>query len=571
MSLDLHTRQISFSTGKRPRHVSRLSTTPTLDESMEYSFKPPKTSRHGQRPTKTIKLKFTVQTRGKERVSLTGSAIELGSWDPNARIKLEQRPGQYPTWTSREITVFCPYHELNLEYSYLLEDASGEYQPEAAQRNLTVKLLFTHTFSVSVQDVLGVDSDVTEDSRNCAAILRVLPEVWNLHEHIACLQKYLVARAERASLKDYVALAHYLRFAGSVSSENDSVHLEKGLMSLITVVLRFSTPEIEPIIRDICCSMATFSLHFRGTMQRITDRAAVENAKVPLGCDAPMVLDLVTQLLNDSSKQYMARAIIINSVRRTLAKLRPKSRKPELLLLYDVWLEETEMKYMEERFEAAGGANLFSDLHKVSIILESLVLNGVSPDEIQALWSRLEAIEKETLDSADTLTECKETLLDLVDAITRWISNYANPQALNATSDLIGLRDTLSSIGAKYIHPLLPVVSKALRDVDQALELPHYVPFCKGTAVGKVVRIRSFTEVPSAYAAVIVVLLEPPTGMPLPESVRGVVLQGEQTVDSRLLASCCGRRVVLAQTSSVPSGVETCVQVNVLESGLEFL
>jgi len=575
MSWDLHKRQISASANTRSRHISRLSIASSLDESLEFpSQLPPLTSRHDHRhPTKTVRLRFTVESKSKEKVALIGSVMELGSWEIGTRLPLECRPGQYPVWTSREITVFCPYQELNLEYKYLYVDSTGACRPETTPSNhqLSLKLLFTNTFSLTIRDVMNAPSSHHEDSRLSAPILRQLKEVWNVYDHVQSLNKYLSDKAERVTLRDYLAVAHYFRFVSCSNRENDSVHLERGLMRLITVIMKQFTEEIEPIVRDICCSMASFSLHLRKTMQRITDRSAVENGKVPLGCEAPMVLELVSQLLNDSSQQYMARAIIINSVRRTLAKERAKSRKPELLLLYDVWLEETQMKYMEERFEEAGGDNLASELHKIVIILESLELNGVSRNEAAALRVRLEAIWNDSLDTVENWQALKAALLELMEVMMAWLSRYAHPQALNSLTDQIGLRETLGAIGAKNTHPLIPVIAKTLKYLNRVLEVDHYVPLCKGTAVGKVVTVRALSEVPTAYASVIAVLTEAPSGWSLPDSVRAIVLHGELHLDSRLLASCCAKRVVLAQAATLPAQVETCVQVNVLDEGLEFL
>lgn len=575
MSWELHKRRTSASSSSRTRHISRLSNLSNFDESVEFSSQQhPLTSRHAHHhTTKTVKLRFTVQSKGKDKVALVGSGMELGRWDIANRLALECRPGQFPTWTSREITFFCPSHELNLEYKYLYVDSTGACRPENTQSNrqISLKLLFTNTYSLTVLDTIDTQGSHIEDSRYSAPIFRELAETWNIYKHVQSMNKYLLQRAERVSLRDYLAVAHFFRFVSSSYSESDSIHLERELVKLIVVIMKQSTEEIEPIVRDICCSMAAFSCHLRTTMQRITDRSAVEGAKVPLGCEAPVVLDLVAQLLSDTSQQYMARAIIINSVRRTLAKLRGKSRKPELLLLYDVWLEETEMKYMEERFEDAGADNLASELHKIVIILESLELNGVSPKETAALRTQLEAVWKDSIDKVENLQAFKAILLELVELMMAWLSRYANPQALSSWTDQIGLKETLGSIGAKFTHPLLLAISKTLRYLDRTLGEPHYLPLCKGIAVGKVVQLRALSEVPVAYASVIAVLTEMPSSWSLPESVRAIVLHGQQHLDSRLLASCCARRVVLAQVTSLPARVETCVQVNVLDEGVKFL
>ena len=128
MSFDLHRHRTSELGGKKAsRHISRLSTNISLDESSEFLSRKllPLTSRNSDRHhagTKTVKLRFAVESKGKFAIGVVGNTMELGQWDASARVMLETRSGQYPIWTSREITIFCQSNDLEIEYRYLCDE-----------------------------------------------------------------------------------------------------------------------------------------------------------------------------------------------------------------------------------------------------------------------------------------------------------------------------------------------------------------------------------------------------------------------------------------------------------------
>lgn len=95
----------------------------SLDESPEllsHKLAPLTTRNNDRRPTtKTVKLRFAVESKGKSAIGIVGNIMELGQWDANSRVMLETRPGQFPLWVSREITIFCPFNDLEIEYRYV--------------------------------------------------------------------------------------------------------------------------------------------------------------------------------------------------------------------------------------------------------------------------------------------------------------------------------------------------------------------------------------------------------------------------------------------------------------------
>ena len=433
--------------------------------------------------------------------------------------------------------------------------------------------MFTNCMVVTVRDTLHHHENHSLDSRQGLPLLQYLSKDGTLYDHVRSLCDYMTTKAEHVTLKDYLALAHFFRYVTSTQKESDSMHIMQVLVKLTTCILQQSTEEIEPIVRDICSSMAACSLPLRKVMQKIIERSAVESSRVPLGCEAPEVFELVGILLNDSSEEYMARALTINSVRRTLQKVRDRSSRPELLMLYDILLEETQMKYIEERFSTAGAANLVSEIHKLTIVLESLELSNVCSYELRSLRSSLDSIWRQHEESKEYFESIKGVLLDLLDTALSWLSKYSCPEAFQNLTDYIGIKDTLAGIGSKYVRLLMPIMSKSLKYLDRLMQVEHYIPLCKGTAVGKIVRVRSLTEVPAAYAAVIVILSESPTTNVVPESVKALIILMDIDFDSKLLSYCHSRKVVLAVVAKkrIPEHLEQCVQVHVFDDCIEFL
>lgn len=531
----------------------------------------PHSTRHSERSgaTKTVRIRFHIEAKVKGQLGLVGDVVELGCWNLTSPLLLDTRPGQFPLWTSREITLFSPSERLIISYRYVFIEGR-QHQAEAEARHLDLQLRFTNNLSVTVQDQLQRPETHHVDSRQGVSLLQELSEDGSLRDQVKCLSSYIVTRGDNVTLKDLLALTHYFRHVESQHRPSESRHLQQSLLKLAGALVQVSTEEIEPVVRDILWHMAACCLPLRLLMQSITDRSAVESGRLGLG-RASQLADLLGHLFNDSSEEYMARSLTLNAVRRTLRRLKPRCRE-EVTWFYDIWLEETQLRYIEERFSVAGSANLPAEVHKLTIILEALELSCVCSSELAALRTSLESIWQPHEESRDFLESVKGVLIDLLDTVLRWLARYSFPEALQAFPDQLGLRDTLVTIGSKYLRVLLPILWETLLCTDRLMQVDHYVPLCKGTAIGKVLEIDSLGDIPSNYSAVIAVLKREASGHSVPESVKAILLLTEQ-LDSKLLTYCHAHHIVLALVSSrlLPERLDLCVQVHVFDDCIEFL
>lgn len=567
MSWDLHRKPSSDLRSPQANRATHL-TNVSFEEAYPTQ---PHSTRHSERSgaTKTVRIRFHIEAKVKGQIGLVGDIVELGCWNLTSPLLLDTRPGQFPLWTSKEITVFSPSERLIISYRYVFIEGR-QHQAEAEARHLDLQLRFTNTLSISVQDTLPRPETHHLDSRQGVSLLQELSEDGSLRDHAKSLGSYMSAKGDNVTLKDLLALAHYFRYVQTQCRPSDSRHLQQSLLKLAGTLVQISTEEIEPVVRDILGNMAACCQPLRLLMQSITDRSAVESGRLGLGRDSELA-DLLGHLFNDSSEEYMARSLTLNAVRRTLRRLKLRCRT-EVAWYYDIWLEETQLRYIEERFPTAGSANLPAEVHKLTIILEALELSCVCTSELAAIRKSLESIWQPHEESKEFLESVKGVLLDLLDTVLRWLARYSAPEALQAFPDQLGLRDTLLAIGSKYLRVLLPILWQTLLCADRLMQVNHYIPLCKGAAIGKVLEVDSFADVPATYTSVVAVLKREPTGHSVPESVKAILLMTEQ-LEAKLLTYCHVHHIVLAHVSRslLPERLDLCVQVHVFDDCIEFL
>ena len=568
MSRDARKRPTSDLSISQPRIAPNL-TNVSFDEASNRPLLSTQRSEHyGNR--KTVRIRFEVEAKVKGQLGLVGDVVELGNWNLSSPLLLDTRPGQFPLWTSREVTVFSPSDQLMVGYRYVFIDGR-QHQAEAEARHLDLQLYFTNTLSITITDVLQRVETHRVSSRQGMPILQELAIDGSLRDHVKVLSAYITGRGDNTTLKDLLLLAHFFRFIETQRRPSESRHVQQYLLKLATTLVQLSTEEIEPVVRDIIWHMAACCQPLRLMMQSITERSTVETGRLGFS-RASELIDLLENLLNDSSEECMTRALTLNAVRRSLQRIKSRTRRVEIALLYDIWLEETQLRYIEERFSVADAPNLEAEVHKLTIILEALELSGVCSYEMATLRTSLESIWQPHEQSREFLESVKGVLLDLLDTVLRWLGRYSSPEALQNSPDPLNLRETLAAIGARYVQVLLPILWQTLVFADRMMQVDHYVPLCKGAAIGKVLEVESLADIPAAYTAVVAVLRQEPTAHSVPDRVKAILLITEQ-LDAKLLTYCHAHRVVLALVSRrlLPERLDVYVQVHVFDDSIEFL
>lgn len=366
-------------------------------------------------------------------------------------------------------------------------------------------------------------------------------------------------------LKDLLVLAHLLKSWGEAGWQGEEKLILEQVLRLVEVLCQHNSWETQPLLREIMRLLAGCSRAFRQLQQSILTRRMVEQAKLPLGCHCTELLDILSDYFNLSphgSQEPAARLILLNSIRRYLQRLETRSAAPSLLKIYDVWLEEVQLDYCKASIGAS--AELLSDLHILTLVMEALEMSGVGWDKAKVYRRALEGgWYASDVDYEAVRGVVREVLAMYLD----WLGKYADAEGLNSNREPLPLYPVLTDILQRYSLCILPLLSRLLLSLDHKLSSVHYIPLVCGTATGKVTD--KLTDLP-LYSACIFLTPHLSNPISLPSSVKAVILTSQGEIDARLVAYCRGRKMVLAvAVDCLPP--PTCVEVHVSPSALTFM
>lgn len=394
-----------------------------------------------------------------------------------------------------------------------------------------------------------------------------LSEAGSLYDHLLALCQFF--ESKQPTLQDFLCAAYLFRHWEATGVETESKQALELLLRLTEALVGWSTEEIEPVVRDVLSCMGRCSVPFWKLMHGVLNRELVEAEKVPLGCHSDELFEFVLDFLNVSQApgDSTTRTLVLNSVRRSLRKLRERSSTPCLLLLYDVCLEQLAMRYISE-FSVE--TNLLSQLHLLSLELEALELSSVCPEACRSYCQELETVwQTAEVPSEASLEPIKSLLLDVLRTVLRWSASYVAENVL--PPDPLRLSDLLQSTSCKYTGLLLPTLSRTLLQLDSGMHRPHYLPILPGSAQGKALLLSSLSQVPSDLPAVLVVLTDVPELHTLPKNIKAVILQRDIDLNSNLITYCLIHGIPLAISSHIPSEVQNKSQVFIFEDSLDFV
>ena len=578
-------RQQSDATWKRlTHHISHISNTIQIDPEDSPLVIHRDSPETGDIPAiNRLTLQFVVEARTRSGgvVGLLGNCAELGMWDVDHKVMLETEAGELPVWSTHEISFFVHSSHLSLEYKYLQVDSvlvtqTGvfSYEPRIENRKLEVKFAFTKSVRWVVHDKFGVCAAHVLDLRVKYPLFEQLKEDGNLGEWLPIICRHFELRAENVTLEDFLVLDYLFRYCSGSPPIPESKFSLEHCLRLTELLIHHSTWEIEPLIHSILRGLSRCSVSFNKLSRTVLDRTLVESARVPMGCHSQEVFEFLIDYMNFSPapEQATARTVILNGVRRSLRKMRERSATPELLLIYDIYLEDVTGAYIEDNFVRGSDDNLLTEMHKITIILESLGLSGVCSEMTRGYISTLESVWHSN-EMGSHLESLKGLLLDILAAHIDWLSRYSRVEGLAHLEDPLDLKSQLGDIGTRYTHFLFPTLSRALLKLDQEMRTPHYIPLKTGTAVGKVVMVDRLEEIPTAYNSVIAILSQRADSTKLCENVKAVLMLKEIEFDSKLVAYCQAKQILLAVVSErrIPANVTSCVQVHVFQDSLSFV
>ena len=241
---------------------------------------------------------------------------------------------------------------------------------------------------------------------------------------------------------------------------------------------------------------------------------------------------LLDELFGTSPKDGMGmvRVIVLNSIRETLRGLEKSSTRPELLLMYDVWISVLQRSYIESLFLSSDPTNIPNLLHQVSILAEYSQLGGVCPE----IFTLAEGIQENP-----NPMETRSVLVRMLETTTWWLARYVEAAKTMENEDLLGLKQTLIGVGIDTVEMLFPVIYRALYAVSHSIGPTFAMGLCLGTADGKVMSLPGLEEIPSDHSAIIA-LIKPTKALSTAISlqVKGVVQVGDSYLCSQVVAHC---------------------------------
>jgi hypothetical protein len=298
------------------------------------------------------------------------------------------------------------------------------------------------------------------------------------------------------------------------------------------------TEEIRPIVAKIVLWMGRCCPPYKEIMKSITNLRLIQLKKVQFGCESQVLEELLDELLSHSPRDEMGmvRVIVLNSIRGVIRSLMPKSTKPELLLMYDVWISVLQKSYIQSQFLSSDPSNARNLLHQVSILAEYSRLGGVCPDILP--------LAENINDSQEVATA--HALVRILETATWWLARYVDSAKRLSGQDWLGLRQFLIDTGAESLDLLFPVLTRALHAISHSLNSTFTVSLCHGKATGKVLFLTNFSETPIDFSAVIVLLHDVKERISdIPSQVRGIVQLDDLFLCSHMVAHCLKNKVPL--------------------------
>lgn len=484
---------------------------------------------------KTVKLVFQIEvwTKPGQTVCVVGDQPELGTWEEQKAIPLVPIE-MYKQWQSPDIAFEVNGNQLTLEYLYLLKDTAN-CREISSSRRLTIRLNLIDSFTFTVRSELNTPANVTIDTLNGCSLLRDLSLEEPFAGQLEEIEERLGKASGRLSLKRLLALCFYLKRtcrAEQGNTELSSPECCERLISITRILYSQMTEEIRPIVAKTVLWMGRCCVPFKEIMKSITNVYMIQHKKVDFGAGSEAVEGLLDELFDHSPRDGMGmvRVIVLNSIRGALQSLRERSTRPDLLLMYDVWISVLQRSYIQSQFLFSDPSNIPNLLHQVSILVEYCRLNAVCPE----IYPLAEAIQ----DNSNPM-KTRDLLAQILQTATWWLSRYVIARKNIAGCDLLGLKDFLIETGAEEVELLFPVLFRALTAVCHSIGPKFSLGLCLGTAAGKVLSLSDIEDIPSGHSAIIAVI-KPTKGLTVafPPQVKGVVQVGDSYLCSRLLAHC---------------------------------
>ena len=372
------------------------------------------------------------------------------------------------------------------------------------------------------------------------SLLRAIEAESTSTAKITHILAYFTRKGRDSSLKDFLSVCFFFRKLSQEEAEDDrdenEVYLALG--KLAKIMVRLMTEEIQPIVMKTLVFMSRCSQPFKDQMKSITNVKLVQKHKLDLGCDCEMLEDLLDELFSSSPKDDMGmiRVIVLNSIRNVLKSLHGKSNKPELLLMYEVWIALLQKSYIETQFLSSDLRNAGNLIHQVTIIAESAALNSVCTQEMRMA---------ESLSEMERLEDTRKVLIRMIDSATLWISRYVTAASHFGKTDHLNLQKFLIDTGAETVELLIPVVSRALHAVTLGMGRSFHLSLCPGKAIGKVLEVTDLDEVPTEFSSVIAIVQSSKILVnDIPKNVKGIVQVGDSYISAQLVAHCLKNRIV---------------------------
>ena len=486
--------------------------------------------------TKTLTLIFQMEawTKPGHSIWLIGDKAELGGWEGKKAVKLV--PGEaYSIWATSPVTFETGESTITIAYQYITVTDNDECEELTPVRSFTAKLDLVDSLKYTVKSSLTGPEEETIDTLEECSIFRGLRLEEPFGHQLEELGRYLEEKTGEMTLKRLLSLLVYFKQISETQKEAPDFR-EAGicdrLMAITRLLCAHMTEEIRPLIGKIVLLMGKCCPDYKETMKNITNVHLFQHKKVEFGCGSEAVEGLLDELFGTSPRDGlgMLRVIVLNSIRKGLRGLISQSTRPELLLMYDVWISVLQRSYIESLFLTSDPTNIPNLLHQVSILAEYSQLGGVCGEIV----SLAEGIQ----DNSDLMTT-RTVLVQMILTIKWWIARYIEGAKTIQNEDFLGLKQTLVCIGTESVEMLLPITYKALFAVSHSIGTTFSLGLCLGTAAGRVLFMPDFDEVPYDHIAILAIV-KPKKALStsIPQQVKGIVQVGSSYLCSHLLSHC---------------------------------
>jgi len=492
--------------------------------------------------------------------------MEMGTWEGKKAIRLRQEE-MHCMWVSLPVNFETSAKTLSLYYRYVLssKDTTLNLTPV---RHLTIHLSLLDSFTYTVNSHLNSPDYLNINPLATCSLLRNVDFSQNFSTQLRGVISVLGQREKGVSLKRLLSLCHYLKRTyeaekGSFDLADSQICTE--LMRITEILASQMTEEIRPIVRKVVLWMGRCCVPYKEIMKSITNDRLIKRKKVSFGCECERLKELLEELFNPASMNDMGmvKVIVLNSIRRSLQSLCGKSTRPELLLMYDVWISVLQRSYIESQFLSSDPANIPNLLHQVSILAEYCQLNAVCTD-ICALVQGIEQLPSPI--------HTRDALIQMLESATWWLFRYIEATKVLGSSDFLNLKQVLIDIAAESADLLFATLSRAFYAVSTSIRPSFSLGIYPGQVTGKVISLADIEEITSDSSAVIALVRNLNPGVcEVKKQVKGIILLGNCELSSHLVAHCLDQKVVLGvMTQDRGEGLENKVEVRVTRDKVTF-